>query len=286
MGCPLPVRPSWRQEPGGCSGKGIPCRKLRVCSTLRSEETPSFQSRGNCDGPWPILAPNCPRRAPNCPSCARPEVPPYPRQLPPSNPTHARPSVSSSQGLPRGEATPAPPATCHPTELAVPCSTYRLRTSSGSEMAREASAGTRAGAVRAGILEAATEVSAAQAALAFRAETDREGLAEVARTTPARAWGKAGRTTLRELVTVADRPSRAWCAQGGAHARDGCAPPRGAVDLSEIQRLLQAFCLRQSFIHSFQDAGNKKGRIPTGFKRVGLEFKFAAPLPSLRVCSL
>lgn len=63
-------------------------------------------------------------------------------------------------------------------------------------------------------MEAATEVSAAQGALAFRAETDREGLAEVARTTPARAWGNVGRTMLRELVTVADRQSGARCAHG------------------------------------------------------------------------
>lgn len=94
---------------------------------------------------------------------------------------------AAAKGYPEGKQPQYPRRHATRTELAVPCSTYRLRTSSGSEMAREASAGTRAGAVRAGILEAATEVSAAQAALAFRAETDREGLAKVARTTPARA---------------------------------------------------------------------------------------------------
>lgn len=153
-----------RSRACGCSGKRIPEASL-LYSETRGDQVSSHEGT---EGPWPILAPNCPGRA-------RPEVPPSPRQ-PPHHPTHARPAVSSSQGLPRGEATPAPPAPCHPMELAVPCSTYRLRTSSGSEMAREASVGTRAGAVRAGISEAAAEVSAARAALAFRAETNREGL--------------------------------------------------------------------------------------------------------------
>lgn len=51
--------------------------------------------------------------------------------------------------------------------------------------------GTRAGAVRAGILETAAETAAAaEAALAFRAETDGEGRrAEAACTISARAWG-------------------------------------------------------------------------------------------------
>lgn len=49
----------------------------------------------------------------------------------------------------------------------------------------------------------------------------------------------------------------------GAHAPDGCAPPRGAVDLSKIQRLLPAFCQRDS--HSFilsSMLGIKKGGSP------------------------
>lgn len=71
----------------------------------------------------------------------------------------------------------SPPHPIPPPEFTDPRSTYRLRTSSGSEMAREASVGTRAGAVRAGILETAAETAApaAEAALAFRAETNGEG---------------------------------------------------------------------------------------------------------------
>lgn len=204
--------------------------------------------------------------APNSPGRARPEVPPCPRQQLPRYPTHARPSVSGSQGLPRGEANPPSPVPCHPTELAVLSGTYRLRTSSGSEMAREASAGTRAGAVRAGISEAAAEVSAAQAALAFRAETDREGLrAEVARTTLAWARGKSGCTILKETVPGAGRLSGACCARGMRMREAGAHPclrqwacPRSTV----CSRL----CLKQSFIHSLQRAGDKKREDPRGIQ--------------------
>lgn len=212
--------------------------------------------------------------APNSPGRARPEVPPCPRQQLPRYPTHARPSVSGSQRLPRGEANPPSPVPCHPTELAVPCGTYRLRTSSGSEMAREASAGTRAGAVRAGISKAAAEVSAAQAALAFRAETDREGLqAEVARTTLAWRRGKSGRTIPKETLPGAGRLSGARCTQG-MRMRETGAHPRLRQWVCPRSTLCSSLCLRQSFIHSFQRAGDKKGRILTEFRRAGFKFKF------------
>lgn len=55
---------------------------------------------------------------------------------------------------------PTPPHRPQPEFTDPPCGTYRLRTSSGREMAREASVGTRAGAVRAGILETAAETAA------------------------------------------------------------------------------------------------------------------------------
>lgn len=117
-------------------------------------------------------------------------------------------------------------------------------------MAREASAGTRAGAVRAGILEAATEVSPAQAALAFRAETNREGLEEVARTTPARAWGKAGRTMLRELVTVAGRQSGAGCAHG-MRMRETDVHPRVEQWTCPRSSVCSKLFARETVIHSF-----------------------------------
>lgn len=171
--------------------------------------------------------------APNSPGRARPEVPPHPRQPPPRHPTHARPSVSGSQGLLR-EAISPPPAPCHPNEFAVLCGTYRLRTSSGSEMAREASAGTRAGAVRAGILEAAAEASAAQAALAFRAETEGEGRrAEVEHTIPAQAWGEAGRTMLRQPKPCVGR-------QSGVGLRKECACASQARTPMKSNGLVQA----------------------------------------------
>lgn len=102
----------------------------------------------------------------------------------------------------------SPPHPISPPEFTDPRSTYRLRTSSGSEMAREASVGTRAGAVRAGILETAAETAApaAEAALAFRAETNGEGRrAEAACTISAPTWGKAGRTIGREARPCAGR---------------------------------------------------------------------------------
>lgn len=63
--------------------------------------------------------------APNGQGCARPEVPPCPRQPPPCRPAHARPSVSSSHGLRRGEATPPTPNAVpllHPTPSPRPSS--------------------------------------------------------------------------------------------------------------------------------------------------------------------
>lgn len=184
----------------------------------------------------------------------------------PRHPTHARPSVSG-HGLPRGEATPPPPPPCHPPTFAVPRGTYRLRTSSGSENAREAKAATRAGAVRAGILEGAAETAAAQAALAFRAETDGEGRrAEAARTIPAQAWGKAGRTTLREAVPRAGRLSGAGCAQG-LRMREAGAHPRAEKWAGPSFCLLGA--LPETFIHSFPQARDKMRSIPMGFPCVG-----------------
>lgn len=195
--------------------------------------------------------------APNGQGCARPEVPPCPRQPPPSRPAHARPSVSGSQGLPTGEATPPPtpnavPLPPHPRSEFTdpPHSTYRLRTSSGSEMAREASVGTRAGAVRAGILETAAETAAAEAALAFRAETNGEGRrVEAGRTISARAWGKVGHTIGIEAIPCAGRWSGAGCAQGPRMRETGAHP-----HMEQWARPNSAVCweprLRGSFIHS------------------------------------
>lgn len=124
---------------------------------------------------------------------------------------------AAATGYQEGKQPPPPPTPCHfPTpphpiprpEFTDSRSTYRLRTSSGREMAREASVGTRAGAVRAGILETAAETAApaAEAALAFRAETDGEGRrAEAACTISAPTWGKAGRTMGREAIPCAGR---------------------------------------------------------------------------------
>lgn len=82
---------------------------------------------------------------------------------------------AAATGYPERRRPPHYPQRLPPPGVHGPRGTYRLRTSSGSEMAREDSVGTRAGAVRAGISEAAAEEAAAQAALAFRAETDGEG---------------------------------------------------------------------------------------------------------------
>jgi hypothetical protein len=114
-------------------------------------------------------------------------------------------------------------------ESAVPLpshDTYRLRTSSGREMAGVASVGTRAGAVRAGISEATADATAAQEAPAFRAETNWEGQrAEAARTTLARARGKAGRTMQREKRTTCGQSVERAVRMSCACARRASAPP-------------------------------------------------------------
>lgn len=131
--------------------------------------------------------------------------------------------------------------------------TYRLRTSSGREMAGTASAGTRAGAVRAGISETAADAAAVQAAPAFRAETNGEGRrAEAARTTLARARGKEGRTMRERPYHVrADRAELAVLLSCACVRRARTPSAEQWVRPSSANVRRQGGAVPETVIHSF-----------------------------------
>lgn len=80
-------------------------------------------------------------------------------------PRACAPWLSAAAGPPRD--TPINASASVPPLAPTLCGTYRLRTWSGSEPAGEASAGTRAGAVRAGILQVADDRTALNETPAF-----------------------------------------------------------------------------------------------------------------------
>lgn len=212
------------------------------------------------------------------------------RRAPSRHPAHARPAVSGSHRPPRGGANPHHGVSpCFPLPESVvpstpPHSTYRLRTSSGSEMAGVANAGTRAGAVRAGISEAAADAAAAQEAPAFSRGNQLGGAASGGSAYhPGPGAGESrtyhaqrGRTMCgqsAEQVVSRDCACVRWARTPLSGQSSGLvqAPPPPSA------RLLAGGAAPELFIHSLGILGDRAASVPRGYSLRVLKLKPSAP---------
>ena len=194
--------------------------------------------------------------APNGQGCARPEVPPCPRQPPPSRPAHARPSVSGSQGLPTGEATPphpqrratspSPPIRVHgpPPQHLPPTDIIGQRDGPGSQRGHPG----RGGAGR--HLGNCSRDRGGRGSPGFSRGNQRGGAASRGGAYHLGPGVGEGGTYHRDRGhTMCRQMERSGLCTGAAHARDRRTPPYGAVGSSKLRCLLGASLER--FIHSF-----------------------------------